>query len=214
VKLVSTSITQTLLTTSLAGTRIVGESKHSEAAELDIARLTRGLAAGSEDAFREFHARYFDRLYQFLLAVTGGQEQEAQEALQQTLLRVLRYAKEQTSEEVFWSWVKAVARSAARDGGRKQRRYIALLERFAVFRRNGTPAQAAEEEEGLRAVVEESLGELEPGDRKLIEGKYLEGATVKELCAGAGLTEKAVESRLLRLRKELRARMLKQIGKK
>jgi DNA-directed RNA polymerase specialized sigma24 family protein len=38
----------------------------------------------------------------------------------------------------------------------------------------------------------------------LIEGKYLEGQTVKELSAQAGLSEKAVESKLLRLRRQLR----------
>jgi DNA-directed RNA polymerase specialized sigma24 family protein len=47
----------------------------------------------------------------------------------------------------------------------------------------------------------------------LIEGKYLDGATVRELSADAGLTEKAVESRLLRLRRELRERMLKRMRK-
>lgn len=52
-----------------------------------IADLTRRLAARDEEAFREFHTRYFDRLYQFLLVVAHGQEQEAQDALQETLLR-------------------------------------------------------------------------------------------------------------------------------
>ena len=205
------SITQTILTTSLTESRTVGEPNQSSAEAADIARLTRRLAAGDEEAFRAFHARYFDRLYQFLLAVTGGKEHEAQEALQQTLLKVVRYARVHESEEVFWSWLKAVARSAARDAGRKQRRYAALLERFALFWRNHKAD--AGEEENLRDAVEASLGELAAEDRKLIEGKYLDGATVKELCADAGLTEKAVESRLLRLRRELRERMLKKIRK-
>lgn len=188
----------------------MGESDQSNAADADIARLTRRLAAGDEAAFREFHKRYFDRLYQFLLAVTGGQEHEAQEALQQTLLRVARYAREHSSEEVFWSWLKAVGRSATRDAGRKRRRYAALLERFALWR-NRAAAEDAREEQRLRDMVEQSLDELAPDERRLIVGKYLEGATVRELSAATGLTEKAVESRLLRLRRELRERMLKHL---
>jgi RNA polymerase sigma-70 factor (ECF subfamily) len=187
----------------------VGENHQSNAADADIARLTRRLAAGDEEAFREFHRKYFDRLYQFLLVVTQGRDDEAQEALQQTLLRVVKYVRAQESEEVFWSWLKAVARSAARDAGRKQRRYAALLERFAALWRNHPPDTDAREEERLRDVVEESLETLEPEDRRLIEGKYIDGATVKELGADAGMTEKAVESRLFRLRRELRERMLK-----
>ena len=61
----------------------------------------------------------------------------------------------------------------------------------------------------MREVIEESLEGLGPEDRRLIEGKYTEGATMKELGADTGLTEKAVESRILRLRRELRERMLK-----
>src|SRR5712672_86920 len=112
-----------LLALRLTGTRTVGNPA-------TIAALTRSLAAGEEAAFREFHALYFDRLYQFLLVIARGQEHEAQEALQQTLLRVLRYVRVFESEEIFWSWLKVLARSAARDAGRKQQRYAMLLQQF------------------------------------------------------------------------------------
>jgi RNA polymerase sigma-70 factor (ECF subfamily) len=191
----------------------VGENHQGNAADADIARLTRRLKAGDDDAFREFHEKYFDRLYQFLLAVTGGKDDEAQEALQQTLLRVVKYVRIYESEEIFWSWLKAVARSAARDAGRKQRRYAVLLEKFAALWRGHAPEAGAREEELLRNAVEDSLEGLAPEDRRLIEGKYLDGATVRELSADAGLTEKAVESRLLRLRRDLRERMLKRTRK-
>lgn len=173
-----------------------------------IALLTRGLAAGNEAAFREFHAAYFDRLYQFLLVVTRGHEDQAQEALQQTLLRVVRYARAFECEAAFWSWLKVLARSAARDAGRKQRRYCALLADFALRGPTQVEEPGAAQADRLRALLEEGLAELDPADRRLIEGKYLEGATVKELSAQAGLTEKAVESRLLRLRRGLRACLL------
>ncbi len=195
-----------VLTLRKTGTDTVdGVSRHEASGA--IALITRGLAAGDEDAFREFHAVYFDQLYQFLLVVTRGREDEAQEALQQTLLRVLRYARPFDSEEVFWSWLKALARSAARDAGRKQHRYWALLERFTLFRHAEIQAPEGPEADDVRAILEESLEELDPADRRLIEGKYLDGATVKELGAQTGLSDKAVESRLVRLRRQLRERL-------
>ena len=172
--------------------------------------MARRLAAGNEEAFREFHRDYFDRLYRFLLAVTGGREQEAREALQETLLRVARVPPEIDSEESFWHWVKAVARNAARDGGRKRSRYMALLERFT----HGAPAALApapEVEEPMRAMLEETLAELAPMERQLVEGKYLDGATVEALALQTRLTQKAVESRLLRARQFLRARLLEKL---
>ncbi len=177
----------------------------------DVAHLTRRLVAGEEAAFREFHAQYFDRLYQFLLVVARGQEHEAQEALQQTLLRVLRYVRVFESEETFWSWLKMLARSAARDAGRKQHRYGVLLQQFALHGRDFADEVAPRENNQLGIILEESLNELAPNDRHLVEGKYLEAASVKELSANTGLTEKAVESRLLRLRRQLRERIINKL---
>jgi RNA polymerase sigma-70 factor (ECF subfamily) len=185
----------------LTGNKTVAEDSTSQPASADVALLTRRLAAGEEAAFREFHARYFDRLYQFLLVVARGQEHEAQEALQQTLLRVLHYVRVFESEETFWSWLKMLARSAARDAGRKQHRYAVLLQRFALHWRDFAAEPSPGESNQLSIILEESLKELDANDRHLIEGKYLEGASVKELSANTSLTEKAVESRLLRLRR-------------
>jgi RNA polymerase sigma-70 factor (ECF subfamily) len=170
-----------------------------------ISLLTRQMAAGDEEAFRRFHQLYFDRLYQFLLAVARGQEQEARDALQETLIRVARSSRRFESEDIFWCWLKAVARNAARDGGRKQRRYFGFLQKFA----QQPPAQS--EDCDLDATLEECLDDLDPGDRVLIEAKYLQGETVREISERDGLTEKAVESRLLRARQRLRERLMQKL---
>ncbi|MEP6663758.1 MAG: sigma-70 family RNA polymerase sigma factor [Verrucomicrobiota bacterium] len=177
-----------------------------------IVDLTRGLAVHDEAAFREFHARYFDRLYRFLLVVSRGQEHEAQEALQETMLRVARHARAFHDEDAFWCWLKSVARNTARDGGRKQRRYFALLERFSL-RHDVVELQTQDGAESrLQTLLAESLNELAPDERALLEGKYLDGTAVRELSVNSGLTEKAVESRLLRLRHQLRERLLKKLN--
>jgi RNA polymerase sigma-70 factor (ECF subfamily) len=205
----STSAIHTLLPASLTQTQTVAEA--SVVAPARVVGLTRLLAAGDQDTFREFHELYFDRLYQFALVVTQGDEHEAQEVLQETLLRVLRYARVFETEEVFWCWLKVLARSAAHDRGRKRRRYLSLLQRFASLW--GDPAQEsiADEDHRLQGLLEESLGELSPADRRLVEGKYLEGSAVRELSIETGLTDKAVESRLLRLRRQLRESLLKKL---
>lgn len=194
-----------LLMVKLPGISSQAETREPTRALEATAVLTRQMAAGDEEAFRQFHQLYFDRLYQFLLGVARGQEQEARDALQETLVRAARAVRPFESEEVFWCWLKAVARNAARDAGRKQNRYFAFLQRFAFH----LPSLPAESDVG--AVLEECLVELPPEDRRLIEGKYMEGETVRELSADAGLTEKAVESRLLRLRRLLRERLLQKL---
>lgn len=191
---------------------LVGNTPTSGGAFTAVAVLTRRLAAGEEEAFREFHRLYFDRLYHFLLAVTYGQEQEAQEALQETLLRVVRHRRVFADEEIFWCWLKAIARNAARDGRRKHCRYFALLQNFALGRVREAREPSGEESR-VSAALEECLEELEPEERRLIENKYVAGETVRELSTGAGLSEKALESRLLRLRRHLRARIMEKLRK-
>ena len=204
------AIAQNLSPPGLIQTRNPVRAKTEVSEPGDIAALTRRLAAHEETAFREFHARYFDRLYQFLLVVSRGQAPEAQEALQETMLRVARRARAFDDEEQFWCWLKTVARNAARDGGRKENRYRALLERFFT-RKRAASTESLNEEIRLKLLLDETLDELSPEERQLVEGKYLDGWAVKELSADTGLTEKAVESRLLRLRRQLRARLLEKL---
>lgn len=178
----------------------------------DIAALTRRLTQGDEAAFREFHTRYFNRLYQFQLVVARGQEHEAQEALQETLLRVARHGRQFKDEHAFWCWLKTVARNAARDGGRKRSRYANLLRNFALGRPDDSGSNTTYDEDRLVTALTECLDELSVDDRRLLEGKYLDGATVRELAGVTSLTEKAVESRLGRLRQRLRSSLLSKLN--
>lgn len=195
-------------TLPLLEARVVDGDSSSTGSERATAVLTTRLAAGDEGAFREFHAAYFDRLYAFLLVVTRGREDEAQEALQQTMLRVLKYARAFDSEDAFWSWLKVLARCAARDAGRKQQRYSSLLQAFASRWRQQQQEAPLDECSDLFTALEESLDKLDPEDCTLLRRKYLEGSSMKELAADCGSTEKAIESRLLRLRRLLRERLL------
>lgn len=137
-----------------------------------------------------------------------GDAHAAQDALQATLVRVARHARTFESEAVFWGWLRAVARNAARDNGRQRRRYLGLLEKFTFAR--GLMLEA--EGEPWRAVLDESLTEMSLAERELLEGKYLRGLSVAELATQAGLSEKAVESRLVRLRRALAARVLQKLN--
>jgi RNA polymerase sigma factor (sigma-70 family) len=210
---VSTHSANPSLTFPLTGGKAVDTNKSDSPSANHVALLTRKLAARDEAAFREFHEQYFDRLYHFLLVVCRGQEPEAQDALQQTFLRVIRYIRPFETEDVFWCWLKTVARSAARDLNRKEKRYSAFLETLALRFLPAAQDNRSIEGDHLALALEESLAELSEPERHLLEAKYVKGSTVKELGAETGLTIKAIESRLERLRRAVRERVLKKISK-
>ena len=189
------------------------EKTAASAVQTSIRDLTRGLVAGDEEAFRQFHSAYFNRLLRYLFVATKGDEHAAREALQETMTRVVHYAREFDSEEVFWSWLTVLARSAVVDAGRKHRRYWRLLKAYALFWRAPElePVDPFDTDEYLNELLRQALQHLEPIDRSLVEGKYLSGSSVRELAKHSELTERAVESRLLRARRQLREDLLKRL---
>jgi len=178
----------------------------------EIVSLTRAMVRGDETAYRLFYEAYFDRMLRYLLVVTGGNEQAAREALQLALVRVVRHVKVFDAEEKFWSWLTVLARSALADESRKRRRYFSFLERFTRHQETKMVlADSGEADEQLRALLEKNLSALPVDEQRLIEQKYLLHRSVREIAGGQQTTEKAVESKLSRVRRKLKDAMLAEL---
>jgi len=177
----------------------------------DIARLTAEMARGDEAAYRTFYQLYFARLLRYLLVLTGGREDAAREALQIALLRVVRHIRVFESENAFWSWLTVLARSAIVDEERKRHRFLAILVSF--FQRNQVDASPADGEADARlwALLESNLAALSTDERELIDQKYFAGKSVKEIAVAMETTAKAIESRLVRVRRKLKDLVLVQL---
>lgn len=163
------------------------------------------MARGDEAAFRAFYDAYFDRLLRYLIVVTGGDESAAREALQATLVRVARHVKPFDAEEKFWSWLTVLARSARADEVKKQRRWFAFLEKFSRHTEAENTAMNDGEADGkLRELLEQNVASLLPEEKELIARKYFSGRSVREIAGEQQTTEKAVESKLSRVRRKLK----------
>ena len=181
--------------------------KTEEPTDLAIERLTASLARHSEDAWRDFHRLYFARLHRYLVVVLDGDEHAAADCVQETFLRVVRNIRRFDSQSVFWCWLACLARCAAIDHQRARKRHVALLERFAHWRE--WRKSGADPAPQHRAAVEDCLRSLSPEEREMISKKYLSSHSYADLAAEYGLTVKAVESKLSRLRAKIRRRMMR-----
>ena len=178
----------------------------------DVAALTRQLVVGDETAYRVFHDAYFDRLSRYLLVVTAGNEDATREALQETFRRVVRHIRIFPDEAAFWCWLTVLARSARSDENRKRRRYLAFLDRFtqhAAIER----AAAYNDRPGtdLEFLLEQNMDGLPTEERALLESKYYDHRSVREIAEQLQTTEKAVESRLVRARQKLKQALLAEL---
>jgi RNA polymerase sigma-70 factor, ECF subfamily len=175
---------------------------------IDIEALTRKLTKGDEAAYRVFYDAYFRRLSRYLLVVTTGDENAAREALQGMLIRLVKYARVFSDEKIFWSWLTVLARSSLSDDKRKRRRYLAFLDRFTLHIRL---EQQAGTEDRLGELLKLQLSTLATRERQLIERKYFEHMPIRSIAEQMNMTEKAVESSLVRIRRRLKQSVLSEL---
>ncbi len=170
------------------------------------------MRVGEEGAYREFYDAYYNRLLRYLLVVARGDEEPALEALQSTFLRVVRHIKVFKTEQVFWSWLTVLARSAFSDQSRKRRRYFAFLDRFTRHSQvEQAGRESSETDAQMQAALDRSLAALPQDERQLLESKYFSHRSVREIAGELQTTEKTVESRLVRIRRKLKLALLEEL---
>lgn len=172
------------------------------------ADLTGSMKRGSEEAYRQFFQEYFHRLLGYLLVITRGNESRARDLLQQTMIKVARHIRKFEEEQAFWRWLTVLARTSALDDLKKERRYFSFLERLWSSK---VPPDIHEGERDFEEVVGASLNLLETEDQVVLQRKYIEGATVREIAHELGASEKSVESRLTRARARLKECLMEQL---
>ena len=171
--------------------------------------MTTRLQAGDEAAWVKFHGEYAPRLFRYLIVATGGREEAARDALQQTFLRSVRHMKVFSNEAVFWSWLTVLARSSLIDEHRKESRFQQFLTRW--FGDRTAEQEPVVEQYDLVQCLKVELAALPEDERRLVEKKYSDGASTRTLAESMGATERAVESRLARIRQKLKAGILARV---
>ena len=181
-----------------------------ECGSMDVRQMTTAMARGSEAAFEQFFGSYVDRLFRYLLVVSGGREELTRDALQGTLIRIARHVRAFSTTQEFWNWLTVLARSACIDEQRRQCRYRKMLETFGNTQVLEPPEEVPDDRD-LDGMLQSALATLSAEDRQLIEAKYTGHQTIREISEASGASEKAIESRLTRIRRSLRDNVLSRL---
>jgi RNA polymerase sigma-70 factor (ECF subfamily) len=177
-----------------------------------VGALTREMVKSDEASYRIFYGAYVHRLSRYLLVVTRGDEDAMHEALQATLVRVVRHIKVFPDETRFWNWLTVLARTALFDQQRKRSRYLAFLDRFTEHARTeAAGSNDGEADAKLLTLLDRSLQSLPPDERELVEQKYFANLPVRGIAEELQTSEKAIESRLTRVRRKLKNLVLNEL---
>ena len=180
----------------------------STAAADECAALTQRVAVGDESAAREFFEKYCDRIFRYALVMTRGNEEVARDILSTTMITAARYMRTLGSDEDVWRWLTRIARSRFVDHCRKSRRTIPLTDSDEVLSRTAAPNPDAT----LNNALNEALSELPVDERELVERFYIDDESQAALAEEIQSTRKAVESRLARIRRKLRAAIIQKLS--
>ena len=160
---------------------------------------------GAFEALAEVHA---DRLYAVALRFLGDGG-EAEDVLQETLLRAWRGIRRFEGRAMVFTWLYRIAvNESNRALDRRQRRRASVpVDEQALdvpAPSSDGPASQAERQE-LRQILERAISQLSAPCRTALVLRDIEGLSTREAAAIAGVGEAAFKSRLHQARLSVRA---------
>ena len=164
--------------------------------------LVQNAQQGDADAFRELVERHSTRVFRLCWRITGD-EASAEDAVQETFLRVYRSLHRFDARSRFGTWLHRIAVNTAVEIMRKRRPETHLEEPEPLPSTEPGPERAALSQEVQRS-VRTALGELSPMERTAFVLRHFEGRPIAEICRHLGLRESAGKQAIFRAVRKLR----------
>lgn len=148
---------------------------------------------------------HYGPLMRYIIAPILPDPQDREECLSEVSMRVWsRIAQFDPARGSWNAWLTAITRNTARNYQRSAQYHSGTRSIPA-----GTPAPDVSPEEALiqaerRAALHDALARLGQNDRALFYRKYYYLQSTAQIASELGMTERAVEGRLYRLKKRLR----------
>ena len=157
--------------------------------------LIRRIREGDSGAVAELYQRYAPVVWRYIYARIRRDAHAGQDVLSETFLAAIRALRNGKTTPNVAGWLTGIARNKTADRHRQR-------EKSAT-----TDAEPATQDTSSASdVVADVLDALPDEERVILEWKYLDRCTVREIAERLGRTEKAVEALLYRARKAFRAR--------
>jgi RNA polymerase sigma-70 factor (ECF subfamily) len=179
---------------------------------MDDKRLAKQLLAGDAHAFDKFFDENFARLYRFAMARISDDPEGAREVVQTVLTRAVQKMHTYRAESAMFTWLCAICRNEISDWLSRQGRYrdhIVLVEDFPEVQAAvdsfqapvaDSPERHYQRVEALR-LIQVALDRLPPKYGDVLEWKYVEGHSVREIAARLDIGTEATQSLLARAKR-------------
>lgn len=170
--------------------------QEQEIIELLIQRNEKGL----EELFK-----HYEPLLRYVISPILQKSEDQEECISEIAMKVWEKIGQFNGQRgSFTAWLTAIARNTALNCARK----VSYNYSFEDLSDSTPSTESTPEEQLLRreqqAVVTEALSRLSPKNRTLFYRKYYYRQSCAQIASEMGMTERAVEGKLYRIKKQLR----------
>jgi len=178
-----------------------------------LGTIERELVESRNDALEALVREHSRLVYRVAYAVLRS-HQDAEDATQETFLRVLRYSSKLAEVEEPKTWLARIAWRVAVDRGKRRRRTreVALEDPVAEAVSPDAPADETVRGAELGAAVERLIAALPAKLREPLILSAIEEMSPREIAGTLGISEAAVRSRVFRARQILREKLAGRVG--
>lgn len=165
--------------------------------ELDIITIQRAIR-GDKEAFKSLYDHYSPFLWRILFKMCSGDQNQAQELLQDSFVKVYSSLKSFKAMSAFSTWIYRIAYNLAINAfaQKKQHSWISFDD---TMQGNSKTDQYEDSE-----ILQKILKGISPEDRFLLVAKELDGLSYEEIAEITKQTSGALRTKLHRLKEELR----------
>lgn len=161
------------------------------------------IAAGSDDAFAALDERYRRRLVRFARGFVPGGQADAEDVVQEALVRAVRALRNGSRPESLGPWLHRITRNCALDLTASRRRHPVVELVDHAHPPTEDAGAAVERSLGMRGLVAD-VGRLPDTQRSALVLRELEGRSYADIADELDVTVPAVKSLLVRARQGLK----------
>jgi RNA polymerase sigma-70 factor (ECF subfamily) len=171
--------------------------------------LIKRCQSGCRESFDLLYRKYHSTALQVARKIMGN-EQDAEDAVQEIFARILDKIGQFRHEASFSSWLRVLAANVCKDMLRKRNRHpVESFDSLSTAGRAEMKVSSVSQEEKLimKELLEnlqEKISLLREDHQKLIILRYIDGLSYKKIAQLVGCSQSQVKSRLHQARKKLR----------
>lgn len=171
--------------------------------------LMKEIERGNAAAFDLLYERYAEKLYRYLFRLLYQDAAKAEDFLQEVFLKVLNAVSSFDSNQKVSTWLYAIATNMCRNEWRNKENRQRLMKQFEPWEHHTNKSVNDRLDEQYRnKILYQVIEELGDTEREIIQLRFQQELSIKEIAAITGLPEGTVKSKLFYLLKKM-AKQLK-----